>query len=187
MARLPARKNLPLAKDLPLAQPPKVVMGRVMAAYGVHGWMKVRPYSQAPDALLEHSRWWLAQEEQGPWREFEVVSARQHGDTLIAQFADIADREAAAIWRGALVALPRTELPALADGEFLWSDLLGMRVVNRSGQALGEVVGVLDAGAHPVLRVAQEGGERLVPFVGAFVDAIDAVDRRIDVDWELDY
>ena len=73
------------------------------------------------------------------------------------------------------------------DGEFLWSDLLGMRVVNRSGQALGEVVGVLDTGAHPVLRIAREGGERLVPFVGAHVDAIDAADRRIDVDWELDY
>jgi ribosomal 30S subunit maturation factor RimM len=29
--------------------------------------------------------------------------------------------------------------------------------------------------------------ERLIPFVPAYIDRIDVAERRIDVDWEVDY
>ena len=169
-------------------------MGRVMAPYGVQGWIKVRPYSEDPAALLDHAAWSLAPAEVGPWKRFDVVVAREHGQSLVAQLMGLDQREAAAGWKGALVGVPRRALPKLADDEYLWSDLVGMSVVNRSAQALGEVAEVLDTGAHPVLRVraVESGGggkgeERLIPFVAAYVDAIDAAERRIEVDWEQDY
>ena len=46
------------------------------------------------------------------------------------------------------------------------------------------------ARVHPVLRVARDGGEsgeRLIPLVPAYVDAIDLGHARIVVDWPLDY
>jgi 16S rRNA processing protein RimM len=49
-------------------------------------------------------------------------------------------------------------------------------------------VGVLETGAHPVLRVqAEDGAERLIPVVGAYVDAIEPAAGRIMVDWPADY
>ncbi len=67
-------------------------------------------------------------------------------------------------------------------------------MVNRAGEALGEVTGLIDNGAHAVLRVqppaaadAERPAERLVPFVAAHVDAVDRDARRIVVDWGLDY
>ena len=57
---------------------------------------------------------------------------------------------------------------------------------------LGKVVGLLDTGPHSVLRVMppdeiKEEAERLIPFVGAYVDAVSLEARLITVDWGLDY
>ncbi len=67
-------------------------------------------------------------------------------------------------------------------------------MVNREGEALGTVAGLLDTGAHSVLRVAPaasdavtDDGERLIPFVAAYVDGVDLTERLITVDWGLDY
>ena len=92
-------------------------------------------------------------------------------------------------WRGALIGVPRSELPAAAEGEVYLADLVGLDVVNREGQALGVVVAVDDFGAHPVLRVRADGGgrERLIPFVAAHVDEVDLASKRIGVDWGGDF
>ena len=76
----------------------------------------------------------------------------------------------------------------LRKGEIYWSDLIGFTVVNRDGQMLGSVAGLLDTAAHAVLRVASDDGrERLIPLVPAYLDAIDPEARRVRVDWQLDY
>ena len=77
-------------------------------------------------------------------------------------------------------------------GEVYWADLVGLAVVNRQGDTLGTVAAVQDFGAHPVLRVRNEqmrdeGPPILIPFVEAFVDAVDLDGGRIDVDWGKDY
>ena len=65
-------------------------------------------------------------------------------------------------------------------------------MLNREDQLLGSVVGLLDTGAHSVLRVLPEGGkgeadERLIPFVARYIDEVDMPARCIRVDWGLDY
>jgi 16S rRNA processing protein RimM len=163
-------------------------MGRVVASYGVHGWVKVAPLSGDPAALLDHDVWWLKARDANEWREFRVTDAKMHGATLIAALTGIANREDAARHRGAEVAVPRSALPPVAAGEIYVSDLVGMTVVNRQAVTLGKVVAVQDFGAHPVLRVQVEGGiERLIPFVTAYIDGVDLAQARIDVDWESGY
>ena len=163
-----------------------IVMGRVLAPYGVSGWMKVRPFSASPVALSAYRRWWLTLKE-GTWREFALIEARAHADTLVAHLEGLSRREEAAAWRGAAIAIPRTALPALARGEVYLADLIGLDVVNRNGEALGCCAGLLDTPAHPVLRVDGGGGaEQLIPLVAAYVDAIDLSSGRIVVDWRTD-
>jgi 16S rRNA processing protein RimM len=117
-----------------------------------------------------------------------VVSARIHADTLLAEIEGLTDSESSAAWRGALVGVPRAKLPRLRKGEMYWADLIGFAVVNRDGEQLGTVVGMLDTAAHAILRVGGEDGrERLIPLVPAFLDAIETEARRVLVDWQLDY
>ena len=163
-------------------------MGRVLAPYGVKGWIKVEPFTASPAALLDYGHWWLAgRAGRDAWKDFRVVSARQHGNAVVAALSGIDDRDAVAAWRGALLGVPRDALPQLDRGEVYWADLPGLVVVNRAGKILGKVEGLLETGAHPVLRVAREdGSERLVPLVPAHVDSIDPHAGRIVVDWQAE-
>jgi 16S rRNA processing protein RimM len=165
-------------------------MGRVIGAYGVQGWIKARTFTAAPDGLLAYRTWWLATSDDR-WHEFAVLEARVHADAMIARLEGLNRREEVAPWRGASIGVPRVSLPALATSEIYWADLVGLAVINRAGVALGRVGGVLETGAHPVLRVAADGRgddrERLIPLVPAYVDAIDMAGARIVVDWQPDY
>ena len=164
-------------------------MGRVLAPYGVHGWVKARAFTTSPAGLLVYRVWWLAKDESA-WREFAVLETRQHADTVVAQLDGLTQREEVLPWRGAMIAVPRAALPAPSTGEVYLADLVGLAVVNRAGANLGRVKGLLETGAHPVLRVARVGegsGERLIPLTPAHVDAIDLQLGRIVVDWQLDY
>ncbi len=163
-------------------------MGRIVAPFGVQGWVKVRPFTAAPDGLLDYGTWWLRRAGERDWAMRRVLNGRMHGATLLAEIEGIGTRDGALAVKGADVGVPRTALPTPGPGEIYWTDLTGLAVVNRSGVMLGCVAGVHDNGAHPVLRVGTEGqGERLIPFVAACVDRVDLAAGRIEVDWEAEY
>ena len=179
------RRERPAATATP---GPIVVMARVIAAYGVHGWIKLRPFTENTGALLDYRPWWLRLGGES-WREVLPLEGREHAGSMVAKLAAIDDREAAQRLAGAEIGVPRAALPVLAEDALYCSDLVGLAVVNREGVELGEVVAVEDYGAHPVLKVVgATGGEaRLIPWVAAHVDAIDMPARRITVDWQPEY
>ncbi len=82
----------------------------------------------------------------------------------------------------------RADFPAPASGEVYWVDLLGCAVSNAHDEQLGCVCAIDDHGAHPILVVRHENGqERLIPYVPVYILSVDIAQRRIVVDWELDY
>ena len=163
-------------------------MGRVAAAHGVRGALKVQPLSADPATLTQFGEWWLRTRDGSPWQPRRVSSSRLQSGIVVAELDGVATREAAAALRGATVGVPRQLLPVLAENEHYRADLIGMAVVNRTGERLGDVVGFIDSGAHPILRVAGVGaGERLIPWVARYVDRVDTHARRIEVDWAEDF
>jgi 16S rRNA processing protein RimM len=89
------------------------------------------------------------------------------------------------------VFVPRSSFPTAGDDEYYWVDLIGLAVRNREGLALGTVRELLANGPQTTLVLdALEDGkpvERMIPFVSAFVDAVDLPGRLITVDWQPDY
>ena len=168
-----------------------VVMGRVLAPHGVRGWLKVKPVSETPEALLDYATWWVRPARDTAWREARRTAGRMHSGVLLAAIAGVETREEALLLRGAEIGVPRALLPRAKKDEIYWVDLEGLAVVNREGVALGAVMEVVAHGAHPLLRVARPAGEagteRLIPYVPAIVDRVDVKARRIDVDWGEDF
>ncbi len=172
------------------AAPPDdvVVMGRIAAPYGVKGWLKVLPATEEHEALLDYPEWWLRKRgDRSAWERGELVEGRTHANALIVSIAGIGDREAAAAFSGGQVGVPRAALPVAKGDEIYVADLVGLAVFNRQGESLGRVVEVQEFGAHPVLRIVGEDEAHLVPFVPAYVDAVDVEGGRIEVDWRKDY
>jgi 16S rRNA processing protein RimM len=180
-----------------------IEVGCITDAWGVKGWFKVKPFSSDPQALFSSRRWFVKPPDStGPrgavrFPEFpsviKIMAVKDHGDGVVAQAQDVSDRAGAEALRGARLFVSRGSFPTAAQDEFYWVDLLGLAVFNRDGEHLGDVVGLIDTGPHSVLRVlpsdagAAEADERLIPFVAAFVDSVNLPQRRISVDWGLDY
>ncbi|HMM47064.1 MAG TPA: ribosome maturation factor RimM [Thiobacillaceae bacterium] len=159
-------------------------MARIAAPFGVKGWIRIQPYSEDPGTLMDFASWRVGRGE--AQRDFAVEAIQDHGATLIAKLAGIDDRDAAYALRGQEVSVARDALPEPAEDEYYWSDLIGLRVINREGVTLGKVESLMETGAHDVLVVRGER-EHLIPFVAAFVGRVDLEGGTIAVDWGEDY
>lgn len=186
-----------MARDASAAWPEDALeVGRIGEAWGLKGGFHVLPYADPPEALLAATRWHLRPAE-APRRptaalpeSLEIATVRTSGDGLVASSPDVRDRTAAEALRGARIFIARSAFPEPGADEFYWADLIGLAVVNREGVVLGDVVGLIDTGPHSVLRLqpaAADADEVLIPFVAAYVDAVEPSARRIVVDWGLDY
>lgn len=160
-------------------------MGRIAAPYAVRGWVKVQPYTEYLDSLLDYPVWRLGKA--GKWREYAVLEAKVHGQTLLAQLDGVDDRNAAEALQGHEVAVARAELPAAEEGEYYWDDLVGLEVVNLAGESLGRVAEMLETGAHDIMKVVAGDKERLIPFTAPIVGKVDVAAGRVEVDWGKDW
>ena len=159
-------------------------MGHVVGAFGVQGMIKVKPYTESAEGLGAFAHWVVHTGE--GWREMAVEEFALHSKGPVARLAGCTDRTAAERLRGCEIAVPRAALGEAEEGTLYRVDLLGLEVRDTDGNALGTVDGFVDSGAGSVM-VVSGATERLIPFVDAYVKAVDREARRITVDWKADY
>ena len=165
-----------------------VLMAHVKEPFGLTGRVKLHVYSGELGALGQFKSWWWAGPAGTPgWSQVVPEEFVERGGSVVAKLPGIEDRDAAFARKGWQIAVARSQFSPAAEGEYYWSDLVGLRVVNRDGVELGRVTELMDLGPHQVLRVMQEERESLIPFVAQYVDRVDTAGGEIVVDWGLDY
>ena len=173
----------------------RVVLGKIGAPFGVRGWVRVYSQTDPIENLLDYPVWQLAKLGGGDekWQEFRLVQSQRHSADLVVQLVGpdglaFADRESAARLANREVAIWRSQLPALAEGEFYWTDLIGLEVVTVAGVPLGLVEALMQTGANDVLKLKMGSRERLVPFMrGPVVKTVDLSSGSITVDWDPEF
>jgi len=160
-----------------------VVLGKVGAAFGVQGWVKVFSCTVPPQGIASYPEWEVVRGSEV--RRMAVLDSKRAGQAIAVRLEGIDTREAAQMLVGAEVRVDRSELPAPGPGEYYWHDLVGLAAFNRQGQALGRVAEVLELPAHPVL-VLQGERERLVPLVADRLAAVDLDAGQVTLDWHVD-
>ncbi len=165
-----------------------VLLGRVLAPYGVKGWVKVEPFTESPETLRFFSEWRLGKgEPTGAWKAVKVAESAEHSGNIVARFDGCMDRDAALGYRGMGIAVAKNALPPVQPGEFYLADLVGLQVVNVQGEGLGKIASLFSNGAHEILRVELDGNERLIPFVPAIVQDVDVKAGVVRVEWQSDW
>jgi 16S rRNA processing protein RimM len=159
-------------------------MGRIVGPFGVQGWLKVKAFTEEPEGLGDFKRWLVGAP--GGWREMAIEDFEVHSKGPVAKLVGCDDREGADKLRGCDVAVTRGELGEADEGSLYWVDLVGLEVFDESGAALGKVEGLFETGETSVL-VVKGTKERMIPFVPAYVKAVDREAKRITVDWKADY
>lgn len=167
-----------------------IVLGRIVAPFGIQGWLKIHPFGDDPLSWRSMPNWWICTDPDAPaaeWTQRALRGCRAHGKGLVATLDGVSDRNAAEAIEGWYIGAPREALPKPAADEYYWGDLVGLSVLNEAGVSLGVVSGLISTGAHDVLEIQDGEDERLIPFVAAYVLDVDLATRTIRVAWEKDW
>jgi len=158
-----------------------IELGTVGAPFGVRGWVKLRSYTDPPERLLDHRQFQLKLG--GAFRTYVVEADGRSGGQLTVKLEGIEDRDAAQALRGAVIGVPRSELPPREDRDFYRADLIGCEVVNLAGVRLGAVAHFIEIPAHALMVVRGER-EYWVPAVPRHLRRVDLKARQVVVDWD---
>lgn len=153
---------------------PLITLAAIAGAHGVTGEVRLKLFADSVESLRQHKSF------QAGERTLTLKSLKAGSGMPIARFAEIADRNAAEALRGTILAVPRSALPALEEGEYYHADLIGLPCVSAEGEALGTVVAVDNFGAGDILEIEKADGKKaMVPFRPTIADLEDG---RIVVD-----
>lgn len=150
--------------------PARVAVGEVVGCHGLRGELKVRLLTDDPARFGELGRVFLGEGAEAR----EILAHRVHKGHVLLTLDGVGDRDAAEALRGQVLTIPAGERRELEDGRFYHDDLVGLRVVDASGEEVGEVTGFDEHSGAGILEVRMTGGGRLdIPFANAWVPEID--------------
>jgi 16S rRNA processing protein RimM len=180
----------PAPSPLGGAPPPELlVVGRLVAAQGLAGELRVLPLSDFPERFTNPGPRWLQRKGQ-PAVAVTLRRGRQlpGRDLFVVRLAGIDDRNAAEALIGHDLLVAASERPRLAPGEFHLLDLVGLEVRlldDAAAAPIGTVRDLIHAG-NDLLEVelgaaGPEGpGRRVyVPFVAAIVPVVQLAEGWI--------
>lgn len=162
-----------------------IELGNINGVFGIQGWVKVFSHTSPRIQITDYRKWLV--KHQGETIEYRVLRGRVQGKAIIAQLEGITDRNQSEAMVGATIYVRKSQLEKLGEGEYYWSELIGLRVVNLQGVDLGEVDWLFETGNNDVMVVAGDK-ERFIPYVkDNFVKEISLEDQKIIVDWDPDF
>jgi len=163
----------------------RVRVGRIVGAHGLGGELRVGLLGADPECLADVETVWLARDESDPEaapHALRRVAPGRAGECRIA-LAGVQDRSAAEALRGRWLLVRARDLAATAPGEYYVHELVGCRVEDAGGRALGVVRDIWATGAADMLVIEDAGGrQHLVPAVAALLLEVDVAARRIAID-----
>jgi 16S rRNA processing protein RimM len=162
-----------------------LVVGRVVAAQGLRGELRVLPLSDFAERFTQAGPRWLRRGS-GPAQAITLSSGRQlpGKELFVCRLAGVDNRDAAEALIGHELLVDASDRPALGPGEFHLLDLVGLEVRLSDGTSIGTVRDLIHAG-NDLLEIelnAQAGARSvLIPFVEAIVPDVQLKEGWIGI------
>ena len=162
--------------DKPSPGPELLEVGRIVAAQGLKGELRVNPLSDFPERFTRPGPRWLRQR-QGAVTEIRLLSGRQlpGKELFVIRLEGVDDRSAAEALVGQELLVPAADRPRLAKGEFHLLDLMGLEVrLLPDASPIGHVRDLIHAGNDLLeVELTASGRSLLIPFVQAIVPQVE--------------
>lgn len=159
----------------------RVCVAKIGAAHGLRGEVRLQVFTEDPDAVIGYGE---LESEDGT-RKFRVSSLRPAKGHFVAKLEGVNDRNASEALTNIQLFVLREKFPEIEDKEtFYYSDLIGLRVEDKTGKFFGIVVAVRNYGAGDMLEVSAKpnASGTLVPFIEQFVPEVDLKNKRVVID-----
>jgi 16S rRNA processing protein RimM len=159
-----------------------VTVGRIGRAHGIRGEVSVEVRTDSPELrFADGARLTTEPAGAGP---LVVGHTRWHSGRLLVRFDGVSDRAVAEGLRGVRLLADVGEGERLDDpDEFFDHQLVGLRAVTTTGDAVGAITDVLHPPGLDLLVVRRpDNREALVPFVADIVPEVDIAAGRVVLD-----
>ncbi len=155
----------------------RILLGFISGAHGIRGDVILRSFAQDPAAVGDYG---VLTSKDGS-RSFEIKVRRVTNKGVVAGIKGVTDRNSAEALKGTELYVLREQLNEPEEGEFFYSDLIGLSAVDLKGNAVGKVVGVDNFGAGDLLEVRLKGKKQTeyISFTHDFVPDVDLEARRV--------
>jgi 16S rRNA processing protein RimM len=155
-----------------------VQIGEIVSTHGIQGKLRVRYHNENKRGFLSYRRL-LLKHPLGRLEPVEVTEAGIHRKFIIVQLKGLSSRDQAERLVGGSLFVERSSLPELGEGEYYWTDLIGMDVTNTKKELIGQIVHIMATGANDVLVIATGEKEVLVPATEEVIKEVDLVSGRV--------
>jgi 16S rRNA processing protein RimM len=154
----------------------KILVGTFSGAHGVKGLVRLKSFTEDPEAILRYKPLTDATGE----REFAIKLKMITNTHLIVGIKGVKTRDAAEALRGTKLFVERSVLPKLKKREFYEADLVGLNALDKKGKTIGTVEAVHNYGGGPFLEIVPaEGKAFMLPFTKECVPEVDVEEGRI--------
>lgn len=154
--------------------PEYLEIGKIIRPHGIRGEMVVDADTDLLASLSSGTEIYIGQA-----RNKRIIERiRPHRGRLLLRLMSTTSREQAETLRSQNLYIAAEQVEPLPDGQYYYWQILGLEVVEESGQRLGVVKNIIETGANDVYVVeGDDGSELLLP-------AIEDVIRLVDLDKE---
>ena len=137
--------------------------GKIVNTHGIRGEVKITPWADSPAFLQQFATLYIDE------KPVKLLSARVHKSFLIAGLEGVENVNEAMALKNKMVFIDRADAN-LPPGDFFIQDILGLPVIEESGEAFGTLKEILPRPGGDIYLILQEDGtERLIPDVPAFI------------------
>ncbi|MCK5727110.1 MAG: ribosome maturation factor RimM [Thiotrichaceae bacterium] len=162
-----------------------ILLGKISGVFGVKGWVKIFSHTSPIQQIVSYSPLYLQYKE--GWQAVKVLKGQKQGKAVVAQLEGVDDRDQAFALIGTPIGIKHDQLATLQSGNYYWSDLHGLTVINQQEIELGQVDWVFSTGSNDVLVVKGEK-EHMVPWIEEdVIFSVDLEKKQIIVDWDADF
>jgi 16S rRNA processing protein RimM len=164
------------------AGPARVQVGRLIRAHGVKGEALVEILTDRPDERFTPGAVLFLADAQGHAKKpdrLTIETTRPYRDALLVLFREITAPEVMTTLRGGFLEVPASVVPPPPDGSYYHFQLVGCRCLDATVGELGQVRDVVEDGGGLLIVVEREGVTLPIPFVQAFLEAVDLEAREI--------
>ena len=159
----------------------KIIIGKIGAAHGVRGDMKVYPLTDFPDRFNTIKKAFIDD------KEIDIVSTRYQNNFVVMKVKGVNSREEVARYTNKLLKINRSDVPPLNEGEYYSFDIIGLKVINQDDVVLGEIIEILKTGSNDVyITKTPEGKQLLIPALKKVVTEINIEEGFMKVIWDID-
>lgn len=152
-----------------------IVVGRVVAPWGVKGEMKVEVMTDFPDRFSPMEEVYI------DGHPVSIERGRWHKGRVILKLASVDSIDAAEKLRGRFLEIPQSRLRPLPEDHYYQFQLMGLEVWTTEGERLGQIADILPSASNDVYVIRGDQGELLIPAIEDVVKSVELEKGRVIV------